>query len=754
MAGTSLILPGNVRSVDMAERRKQQPSMTRRRKYGVPQGGASQRAVVQDDPVLGEIGTSGLRQYGGFVLEEWLPKLRGRYGAWAYRELIDNSPIIGGIMFAVRQLARQVEWRVEDDMEMSSRPDGLVLSCMHDMSHTWTDFVSEALSHCGYGWAAHEEVLKKCEGEEPPRLSDYLPLDEPYRGVSDTEEDIEEPAKSQYDDGLLTWRKLPIRAQETLMRWHFSGYSTLRGMEQIDWHGGRHNIGIGKMLLFRTETTRNNPEGRSLLRNAWTSFFALNNIQTIEAIGIERDLAGIPVLTPPDGVDLSQPAFQNLLEVAEDLVQGIRRDEDEGVVLPQAGWELSLLSTGGSRQIDTDAVIRRYEQRMTVALLSDWLILGQDSIGSYAMVDVKKDLFGLAVDAILDQMCDVMNRYAIPRLLKLNGLKPETKPMITHTSVGKVDLRTIGEFLTNLSLAGAPIPWTEPLMQHLWGGASLPKPNFDSDAQLVQAQPSPTARDSQWRPSWGDENQTGVVPPAPPVEREHISKTEDTLSLGPMLMARRGELALQLEREMEVALTELGRQVATGYATVSRKTKGAWQADRLAGSVMANARVGDWVRSRLLPLLRNHAGRVVEDTSRNLRGHVPVGALDEGAVKRVMLSAGRHLRQRDLEPQVRSAVSEAITAGGSPLEIADRIREFVPRGRFRLAGAKWRAGLVARTETNGLQREASLRAYQTIPGLTHVRASDGTVLPVTEGLEECPGLHPDDPRSYDPVLRV
>lgn len=913
----SLILPAGVRSVPQSEIRAQRVGRMKRVPNRVPaRQGPSQRQVVVGDP-FGEIGTSGLRQYGGFVLEEWLARLRGRYGAWAYREMMDNSPIAAGIIFAIKMLAREVDWPVVDDIPIKApEVDGFVESCMHDMSHTWGDFVSEALSMIGYGWSFHESNYKRRQGGNPlPETWAAEPVDvvsgNPQREGT---EDIEPPS-SKYNDGKIGWRSLPVRAQETTFRWIFHDYAGLRGMEQIDWHGGKHKIPISKALLFRTETTRQNPEGRSLLRSAWTSYFALQNIQQIEAIGIERDLAGLPLAKPPEGVDLNDPAHAELFQSVKELVQGVRRDEDEGVVLPSSEWEFELLSSGGSRQIDTDAVIRRYEQRMTVSLLADFLILGQDGMGSYAMVDVKSEFFGVAVEVLLDLICEVINRYAIPRLLALNGMKPAKMPKLTHSSAGRMDLRVVGEFLTSLTLAGAPVPWTEGLMEHLFRGGGLPMPEFDAK-KLYMPQPSPEARDSQWRPAWGDENKTMRPEPAPPKEREHVAKadqhtgamialypdlqvarelaqtggedpeeihltlaylgtaadledparladvvrgfaastpplsgrvqgsgrfdtTQDgaclyagpdipgvdrvrhrlvehlehagyppsrdhaftphmTLAYGPAaehvpqlpglplefthlslvlagerhdfplassaivkadedvgqaLVDRRPLLARQLEQEVEAALSELGGQAAQAYGIVARGAHTPREADRLTGSVMAKARVGDFARGRLTMLMRNHAGRVAEDTQRILRGRVPGAELQDPAVKRLQLLAGHHLRQRDLEPQVRAAVKDAITeglaAGEGPASIGERIRAAVPAGRFRLAGAKWRAQLIANEETNSLQRHAALEAYRTA-GVTHVNA-DGHIIPIEEALEQAPRLHPAATLVYRPA---
>src|SRR5215472_7929656 len=60
-----------------------------------------------------ELGQTGLRQFSGWVREEFLPNLVGRQGAQKYREMRDNSPIIGALLFAIRATMRKVEWRVQ-----------------------------------------------------------------------------------------------------------------------------------------------------------------------------------------------------------------------------------------------------------------------------------------------------------------------------------------------------------------------------------------------------------------------------------------------------------------------------------------------------------------------------------------------------------------------------------------------------------------------------------------------------------------
>ena len=50
-------------------------------------------------PDLTEIGGTGLRRTGGTVYEEFLVALRGRRGAKVYREMSENDPVIGSILY-------------------------------------------------------------------------------------------------------------------------------------------------------------------------------------------------------------------------------------------------------------------------------------------------------------------------------------------------------------------------------------------------------------------------------------------------------------------------------------------------------------------------------------------------------------------------------------------------------------------------------------------------------------------------------
>lgn len=285
-----------------------------------------------------EYGRIGQKRWEGVFNEEFLPELSGIRGVKTYREMLDNDDTIGAIMFAIKMLIRQVKWHVEPggDSTKDREAAEFVESCMDDMQSTWTDTISEVLSFLAYGWSFHEIVYKRRMGKTKNRKT-----------------------SSKYSDGLIGWQKIPPRAQDTLYRWEYDDKDNLIGMtQQPPPDYGLLTIPISKAMLFRTESIKDNPEGRSILRNAYRSWYFKRRIQEIEAIGIERDLAGLPVLHAPDGVDIwddKDPELVSINAALTSMVKNIRRNEYEGLVLP-AGYEAELLSTGGTRQFDTNAV--------------------------------------------------------------------------------------------------------------------------------------------------------------------------------------------------------------------------------------------------------------------------------------------------------------------------------------------------------------------------------------------------------------
>lgn len=389
-----------------------------------------------------EIGRIGQRRYGGIIYEEFLPKLRGKRGIEVYSEMSDNDDVVGAILFAIEMLVRQAAWNVESGgcTEEDRKAAEFVESCMYDMQDTWIDTISEILSFLTYGWSFHEIVYKRRMGKTKNLKT-----------------------KSKYSDGLIGWQKLPIRAQETLYQWEYDNEDNLLGMTQMpppDY--GTFTIPMNKALLFRTKSRKNNPEGRSILRNAYRSWYFKRRIQEIEGIGIERDLAGLPVMHGPENLDLFDDSADSnrILEDLTDMVRNIRRDEMEGVVLPH-GYELELLSSGGNRQFDTNAIIDRYDTRIAMTVLADFIFLGHQQTGSFALSSDKTELFAVAIGAFLDIICQTFNSQGIPALIDINGQHfagITDYPKMTHGDIEDADITKVAAFIKDMTGIGVLVP--------------------------------------------------------------------------------------------------------------------------------------------------------------------------------------------------------------------------------------------------------------------------------------------------------
>lgn len=417
------------------------------------------------------IGSTGLKHHSGIIDEEFLHRLRGRNAALLFNEMQNNSPTIAAALNVIKWLIRRVDWRFDpaDDSNEAKKEADETEGAIEDMSHTFTDFISEALSFMPFGWSYFETIYKLRKG----------PSDDPT-------------VNSKFTDGKFGWRKFEIRAQDTLDRWVFDNEGGLLGLVQQDYYQQAHAsrgpvfIPIGKSLLFRTETTKGNPEGKSIIRPAVLPYHYVKRIQEIEAIGIERDLAGMPIMEVPFEVllDDAPPDLISIRNKLERWVTQVRRDERWGGLVPsedlpdgqKSGYRFKLLTTGGKRQIETNEILRRYDSRMLMLFLAQFLILGQDKVGSLSLASSMTDLFALGIEHFMDLIATTFNRFAVRRRQALNNVPPELDPKLTHGDIEKPDLDQLAKYVTMLSTVGM-LPATGAVQRKLLELGELPQPD-------------------------------------------------------------------------------------------------------------------------------------------------------------------------------------------------------------------------------------------------------------------------------------
>lgn len=392
-----------------------------------------------------ELGVTGLKRASGYLDEEFLPQLRGRKAVQVYKEMSENEPLVGALLFSIDRLLRNQEWRVEPAGK--SKDDGnaarFVEDCMEDMEHTWDDFISEALSCLIYGWSWHEVVYKRRQGiwaRNPTQ-------------------------QSKHSDGLVGWRKMPIRAQETLLRWVFDDSGETLAMIQLAPPKYQTTtLPRSRSLLFRYRHHKGNPEGISMLRTMYRPWYMKKRMEEFEAVGVERDLAGMPVVKVPAEYLKAKPGSEQAktVEAFKKMVKGVRRNEQEGVVFPiaydqdskQPLYSFELLGGGGGRAFNTDQIIRRYEERILQTVLADFIMVGHQSVGSYSLHTDKTGIFRTSLNSISQAIADELNRSAMPKLFRANGWKPEALPKIVPNDVDSPDIAQLAQFMSSMASSG------------------------------------------------------------------------------------------------------------------------------------------------------------------------------------------------------------------------------------------------------------------------------------------------------------
>jgi len=425
-----------------------------------------------------ELGIAGLNVSDGSIRgDEFLRDLRGHKAIEKFREMRDNDSTIGAVMYATEQVLRDVPYEVKpaDDSEAARKEAEFIEQVLVDMEHTLDDHISESLSNLSFGFSLFEVVYKRREG---PKNTNPKKM-------------------SKFTDGRLGVRKIASRAQWTIDRFDVDNKTgDVLGVYQ------RRNYGISadnyipssKMIHYRTTTSNCDPSGRSILRNAYKAYTFLSKLENVEAIAIERELHGIPIGRIPaeylaSDASAGQIALKNKFE---GILRDLKNNEQGYALLPsdvyvdqdgkpteQRLMDIELITSNGTRNIDIDPVIRRYQHDIARSVMAEFLMLGSGSNGSYALSKSKTDLFLRALESYINSIYDTLNKQLVEPLWRLNGLNFDLMPTIVPGDVAPHDLHELGSYLRNLNGADISLADQPDIVDALLSTAELP--NLDRE---------------------------------------------------------------------------------------------------------------------------------------------------------------------------------------------------------------------------------------------------------------------------------
>lgn len=402
--------------------------------------------AIDDTPErfkLSEAGYLGLNIWNGISQDELKKELNFPYSIKTYKQMTYHSTVNASLTL-FDNLIGKVQWNFKppkDATEEEKRQAEIINEMMHDMQdQTWQEFISEALSSNVFGFSVHEKVYRR-------------------RSKSNG---------SKYNDNIIGWKRLPIRNQETIEKFIFSedGNDVIGVKQNLSTISDQYNrytnrtlkevvLPRSKIMLFRAGKHKGDPFGKSMLRDAYLAWRFLTVIEEIEANGVAKDLAGLPVLKLPPQY-LSQdasPEQKAIRAYYENVMRNLQMNQQSALILPQAYdpdtrnplFELELLSLNGSKAMDTTKIKEYYKNMIVTALFADVLIMGQQGSGSLALGQIKNSLSASAAEAMLDKIVNVINNDLIKQTYELNGWDTARMGSMDYDNLENDDLESFSK---------------------------------------------------------------------------------------------------------------------------------------------------------------------------------------------------------------------------------------------------------------------------------------------------------------------
>ena len=359
----------------------------------------------------------GLSIWSGLIQEEYL----GELAPWSkevkiFKEMQDDV-VIGALFESVRTplLSSPFEISAGGDSPEDERARAfLEENILHNPNFEWISHVEEMLQFIELGFAVSEKVLEKDK-----------------------------------KDGLLHIRDLMPIGQDSLDRWgEPDELGRVTSFQQRDKRGTIHTAPMEKLLHFAFRSKKRNPQGQGLLRALYRPWYFKKNLETLEAIGIERDVGNAPVVKLKENVRYSTQDIDDLKEALE----GFRMDEALYVILP-SGAELTAYG-GGNKVYDVRATITAWQHLIRQRFFADFLAFGSSAVGTQALAREMTTFFGLALRSIQQSMLAVWNRQLVPWLFKWNNWELEHLPTIDWLRPGESNIQSLVQAYNMLVSSG------------------------------------------------------------------------------------------------------------------------------------------------------------------------------------------------------------------------------------------------------------------------------------------------------------
>lgn len=363
--------------------------------------------------------------------------LKFPYSIQTYKEMRKNINIASALN-AVQIIALRVPRFIDpyNETDTHKKRADFVNECLgitqdnNDMTHSFDDFLREALSMNTYGFSIHEKVYRY-------RLNKF---------------------GSKYDDGKVGIKRLPIRPQDSIECFNYDEEG--RELESITQKqsvprtnflkkfnlskDGLIDIPRSRVLLFKADCDDGKGEGVSPLSYAYDTWRDLLRYEDLEGIAASKNLNGLPVIWMPSEYMIDDPDDEasKVYNTLKDGVSKIAIGQQSSLMLPsdredltgQGGklFDFTLMSASSSNITAITAIIAEKRKTLLQCLFAA-------EIASIENVDsTKTSLLNMVVENRIKEIFTVINNDLIPELFELNGWDKTKTPKLRYGKLREI----------------------------------------------------------------------------------------------------------------------------------------------------------------------------------------------------------------------------------------------------------------------------------------------------------------------------
>ena len=393
-------------------------------------------------------GSDGIVSYSGYLQTGERGALSGANKWLTYSNAINQAVVATGVRYFGNLLAGTKWTAVENPLggEAAKRGAEIVRQGLLDapLTHPWSMVVRKASMYRILGFSIHAVGF----GRRP--------------------------------DGLIAYTDIAHRPQHTIDKWiRPDDTKPWEAVEQLTSSGQRYTIPLDQAFYCVDDTLTDSPEGVGLLRHVIELVRRLGAYEALEGVAYFSDMGGTPIIRAPieeiangasdeDALTKILAATAAIRDIAENRIKSPERQmfamldsatyrgSNPDTISGIQKWALEMVQSSTNGLAEMHQVIGRIELQIARVLGIEFAMVGGGATaGSYGMHEDKTSMFASNLQTTLAEVGSFATRQLARRLIRLNGLDPDTAcPTLVAEPISTDAILTVTQALAQLSMAG------------------------------------------------------------------------------------------------------------------------------------------------------------------------------------------------------------------------------------------------------------------------------------------------------------